>query len=322
MSSALENFQRAGAKLDLISSEEALQGILPQYRIVFINSHQWMTKGEKKSLEDYIAKGGVVVVDSNTTIDIEGAIKADGPFGEGLDDVGKPERVKLCGNYVDAYLKPLAVKPGSENTIARVNRVDRVPIAWIIDAESDEELRCLQKAQTDDWDNGVYNYLKERVGISPVSNKKIFVSTGYSAYDLWNSKELVLSKSAEDGWNVGEVTVERFGATPVVLYKDKIHKIVSLNSPVSLTRGETLVAEFELLSDKNTPVRELVPAEVTVYSPDGKEAWEYGGNKIIDNGVLTVRFNTAVNDAPGKWKIVAKELCSGKSAEIMLELNK
>lgn len=322
MSTALENFQRAGTKLDLISTEEIMQGILSQYKIVFINDHQWMTKGEKKAFEDYVARGGVVVTDSNTTINIKGAIKADGPFGEGLNDLGKPERIERCRKYVDTYLNPSLVKPISENTIVRVNQINRVPIAWVFDVESDEELRGLQKAQSDDWNTGVYKYLKARVAISPDSNKKILIKAGYFAYDLWNNKELFLEKSKKDGWNIGELTIERLSANPIVLYQDKIHKIISSNSPGSLACGDTLIAGFELLSDKNTPVRGLVPAEVAVYAPDGKEVWEYGGNTVIDNGVLTVRFSMAVNDAPGKWKIIAKELCSGKSAEVIFDLKK
>lgn len=322
MSAALENFQRAGAKLDLLSTEEIMQDSLARYNVVFINSHQWMTKGEKKALEDYIENGGVVVADSKTTIDIKGALKADGPFAEGVNDIGKSAYLERCRKYVDMYLPKTILTPASENTIARVNKVGEVPIAWVFDVESPGDLGALSKAQSEDWDTGVYKYLKEKAFKEPTVNKKIMIKSGYYAYDLWNTKELSLKNASDKDWNVGELTVERFGAVPLVLYRDKIDKLICKSSTDSLNRGEVFMAVFELLSDNNTPVRELVPAEVTVYSPDGKEAWEYGGNKVIDNGCLVVRFSTAVNDATGKWKIVARELCSGKSSEVAFELKK
>jgi len=318
MGTALEHFQLAGAKLDLVSTEEIQDGILKNYDIVFVNDHQWITKETKKRLENYIKKGGVVVVDKNTTIAIDGAIKADGSFGAGLGDFGKADRIKLCKKYVNKYLKPAKVRSVGKNTVIRVNSVKNTPIAWVIDVETQSDIAGLKKAQSTDWNKGVYKFLKERVRNTPTVVKNIMIKSDYFAYDIWNNKELKLKK-VNGVWNAAQLTVNSLTAVPILLYKDKINKITTESSK-TLSRGNAFNTEFKLVSDKNILVKGIVPAKVTVYAPDGKEVWEYGGNTVIKDGLLKVNFKTAVNDISGTWKINVKELCSGKIAEMKLNL--
>jgi hypothetical protein len=52
-------------------------------------------------------------------------------------------------------------------------------------------------------------------------------------------------------------------------------------------------------------------ARIQVFNPEGQEISYYGGNGDIANGVGKARFRTALNDTPGRWKVVVTEVISG-----------
>ena len=312
--SALENFFRAGAKLDLLCSEELLSGEVNRYQVVFLNGVGWMTQAEKNALEQYIAAGGVVVADSNTTLPVAGAQVADGPFGTSEEDAGSETCVARCRHYVQTYLPPRVAYAISPHTGVFVNRVGELPLVWVMDLETEEELRAMGKAMAADWERGVPNYLREREAARPTNRKTFRVEAGYFAYDLWTGKEVHLTTSAP-GWQQGEITTRLFEAHPLALYRDRIDSLVPISGPTRLARGEVGNFVFGLSGSRRQPLRGLVPAEVRVFGPDGQEAWEYGAQTLIRDGLLCVRLHFARNDAPGLWRIAVRELCSGRTAE-------
>ncbi|MBI3920552.1 MAG: hypothetical protein HY318_03955, partial [Armatimonadetes bacterium] len=281
MRTGLENFQRAGAKLDFLCTEEVMAGKAADYSVVFVNGVQWLTKGVKARLEEYIRTGGVVVTDAETTVPIDGAIKAEGAFATSDADLSKSPCVALCRKYVEQYLQPEIVTATSPDTVVNVVETGGVPLAWVIDVESEEEVKALSQAQGSDWTYGVPKYLKAREAAEPRVRKTFRVREGYTAYDLWSSREIPL-KPAGKGWRQGEVTTQFYGATPVALYRDRINAVLPDARGSETLRGRACRFYFRLLSDRKSPVRGIVPVEVKVYQPDGKESWEYGCNGIIE----------------------------------------
>ncbi len=319
MRTALANFQRAGAKLDLIATEEVMNGVLPDYDAVFISGHRWMTEGVKKRFEDYIADGGSVIVDSRTSIVIEGAAKASIPFGTGLNDLAKPAAVEQCLSLVSRFLKPEVMLAESPDTLIRINRVDRTPIAWVLDAESHAEIQTVHRMHTEDWADGTYRSMKKWASQEPAIEKVIRLRKPFHAYDLFARKKIQLKKAGAE-WRSGRLTTDFYGAKPLALYERQIGAFRSTTATFSIEGGETCVAYFELRSKDDSLVRGTVPALVTVHQPDGKEAWEYGGPTCIEEGLLTVKIQTAINDLTGDWRVVVEECCTGQEAEASFKL--
>jgi hypothetical protein len=311
---ALANFQRVGAKLDLIATEEVMNGILPNYDAIFISGHRWMTEGAKKRFEDYVVSGGSVILDSRTSINIKGAVKAKTPFGTGLNDVAESSAFEQCKSLVSRFLKPEIMLAESPNTLIRVNRVGRTPVAWVLDAESHAEIKTLNRMHSEDWDNGTYRSMKEWAGKEPRVEKVIRVKEPYYAYDLYAMKEIPLTEN-DSGWRTGKLTTEFYGAKPLALYEQQLGALRSITAAHSIKGGESFVAYFELRSKDDALLRGTVPAVVTVQQPNGKEAWEYGGPACIEDGLLAVKIQTAINDLSGAWKVVVKECCTGQKAE-------
>jgi hypothetical protein len=109
-----------------------------------------------------------------------------------------------------------------------------------------------------------------------------------------------------------------YEAHPLALYRDRIAALGSAAGPTKLARGQTGQFVFSLTGSAGQAVRGLVPAEVRVYGPDGQEAWEYGMQTLIRDGALCVPLHVARNDAAGVWRVVIRELCSGRTAEARL----
>ncbi len=318
---AYENLRRAGAELDLVCSEELASGRAAQYRVIFLNGVQWVTQGDKDALEAYIRNGGVVVADSGTTVPIEGALRAAGPFGSsfddahGLQDAGEPANVALCRTYVEAHIEPDLVTTPTPETVIHVNQAGATPLVWVLDVLNRDAMLASRQARIDDWDRGVRNHLVRLEAATPTVRKTLRLREGYWAYDVWAHQELAL-RPAGAGRNQGEVTTEFYGGTPVCLYRDRIDDLCAVRPARQIQRGDTAHFAFELRSARGTPVRGWVPAEFRVTYPDGTEAWEYGGSRLIKDGALQIALSPALNDVRGPWRLSVRELCSGRRAEV------
>ena len=312
--SALENFLRAGAKLDLMSSEELLAGEVNRYRVVVLNGVKWMTQGEKSALEEYTRGGGVVIADSNATIPVTGALVVDGPFGTGAQDTGRGDCVARCAGYVQAHLPPRTAVATSPDTGVFVNHVGNLPLVWVMDLETEEELRAMAKSMSADWTRGVPDYLRGREAARPTTRKTFRLEEGYTAYDLWTSEEVALAPD-EAGWRQGEIETRLYEAHPLALYRDRIETLRLAAGPTTLAPGDVGQFVFHLTGLRKQAVRGSVPTETRVHGPDGREAWEYGTQTLIRDGLLCARVHIARNDALGPWRVVVKELCSGRTAD-------
>jgi hypothetical protein len=61
-------------------------------------------------------------------------------------------------------------------------------------------------------------------------------------------------------------------------------------------------------------------AAITVEDPGGRIIPWYGGNEDIVSGMGAHSFRTALNDAPGVWKITIRETISGTQGEVKVEI--
>ena len=77
--------------------------------------------------------------------------------------------------------------------------------------------------------------------------------------------------------------------------------------------GEAVAYKVKLSAGSAKPVRHVVKIEV--FGPDGQKAHLYSGNIDTRGGAGTGTFGTALNDAPGKWRLVATDVFSGATAE-------
>jgi len=93
---------------------------------------------------------------------------------------------------------------------------------------------------------------------------------------------------------------------------------IKVDAPSILSRGETMMLDFKITGEGSAGLRSVV--RVNVYDPEGVNTLYYSDNCDAINGSGSYRFNTALNDKSGQWKIQLTEVISGKETEIRVNL--
>ena len=95
---------------------------------------------------------------------------------------------------------------------------------------------------------------------------------------------------------------------------------ITVDAPSTLTRGETMTLNFKIIGKGSADLRSVV--RVNVWDPEGSNTLYYSDNCEVINGAGTHRFNTALNDLTGQWKIRLTEVISGVEKELTVTLIK
>ena len=97
-------------------------------------------------------------------------------------------------------------------------------------------------------------------------------------------------------------------------------KIEKVSLSVSGVKRDSKAEIKVWVTDKNgKTVPGILPVAVDIIAPDGTKA-EYSASYAAVDGRVSVFFTPAFNDLPGTWKIRARELAAGNSAEIEFKL--
>ena len=106
-------------------------------------------------------------------------------------------------------------------------------------------------------------------------------------------------------------------AVPVLLaLLEKPISRVTVSGPSESRLGEEIQLDLEVHG--NESLRST--AKMTVTNPHGVNLTYYGGNFDVAANKGTMRFRTALNDAPGRWKVAITEVISGKKAVAEIEV--
>jgi len=111
-----------------------------------------------------------------------------------------------------------------------------------------------------------------------------------------------------------EVTLTLPGYEPVILallpYRVRAVNVISSNS---CRRGDVLYITIQVVRDPEDYSDTVF--RVDVFDPDGNFVDYYSGNFFAKNGKAYITIPFALNDKPGKWRIVVTEIVSGVRVE-------
>ena len=100
---------------------------------------------------------------------------------------------------------------------------------------------------------------------------------------------------------------------PYALFAVLPYKIESVRLEAEAGRcGTDLPLTFRIKTT-GTPVKHVV--HLDVWRPDGSYAYALSRNFVFSNGTWNGALPLALNDPPGKWRIVAREVVSGLTSE-------
>jgi len=86
---------------------------------------------------------------------------------------------------------------------------------------------------------------------------------------------------------------------------------ISLRSPLARP-GETVTYTVSL---KNGQERRQQVVHLTVLTPDGLEYRDYARNILLGSKPFTGSFRLALNDPPGRWRLIVRDVASGQTAQ-------
>ncbi len=86
-----------------------------------------------------------------------------------------------------------------------------------------------------------------------------------------------------------------------------------LTAPRRVRRGDSATCRVEILSTQGKPVEAVVPVEVRIRDPEGRQA-EYSGFYGAKDGTLSIPFDVAPNDRHGTWQVDVRDLATGHEA--------
>jgi uncharacterized protein YfaS (alpha-2-macroglobulin family) len=81
--------------------------------------------------------------------------------------------------------------------------------------------------------------------------------------------------------------------------------------PRSAVAGQEHACRVRLRDAAGTRVAGNVPVRIVVRDAHGHERPEYGGARVIRDGVLEMSIRLGVNDPPGRWRMEAREAWTG-----------
>ena len=149
----------------------------------------------------------------------------------------------------------------------------------------------------------------------PAKPTLTLAKSDYVIYDVFAGKE-VDAVPAEDGsrkfvadLSVCEVRI--FGLLPA-----RVHR-VEVDSPETLKQGDDLPCRVRVLDVTGRAIEAAVPIELKVF--DGTGATRHHVYRAAVAPHFEEVFPTAVNDPPGKWRIWAKELLTGRTCTRTLD---
>ncbi len=138
----------------------------------------------------------------------------------------------------------------------------------------------------------------------------LFLNQSVHLYDIRNKK--YLGEGNDFKIKVKTSVPELFGLVQGIIEDIKV------DAPSRLSRGEAMTLDFKITGVGSADLKSVV--RVNVYDPEGANTLYYSDNCELINGSGTHRFNTALNDLPGQWKIHLTEVISGSEKEIRFKL--
>jgi len=295
---------QAQIPVEMVSEEEILAGRLKQYQILILPNILVMRNSVYRKIEEYIKQGGIVYYDTSTEVQIPGAKKLDfnstdyfrylmdNSYRRAWWDILAFHRIKAeeIKKVLYPIVKPFAISESSDLIIKECEG-GGLTYLWIINADMENAREVVLKLR------GKYLHVNDILSCK-------FLPTVYSEKEAVTRFSLGLAPGA------GKL---------LALYPERIETI-EINLPEKARRKEELAIEI-LLFDRNKKILGgLQPVEIRLIDPQGKES-EYGGYFAFENGRKELKYRIAKNDPIGKWKVLVKELGSGKSKEKIFDIS-
>ena len=344
----------AGLGFDFISYSSIESGSLlaKGYKVLILPMSYALSDSEVQQIEAFVRQGGILiadalpgVMDDHTKIRSERAlsdvfgIKARSYTQEELIRPAAESDLKVSGadillkesslpevlyhNYGQgsAYLLNYYMDQYPEEKLDQNNESSLLRIRKLF-ARENLESSILLNTPTGEPANGIekYSFSEQHssarlLGLLPGKKGEdgeiiLHIDEAVHLYDIRNKK--YLGEGNDFKISIKNSVPELYG-----LVQGTIDDIVVV-APSTCNRGETIRLDFKIAGEGSANLKSVV--RINVYDPEGANIPYYSDNCEVNNGSGTYRFNTALNDSAGEWKIQLTEVISGVEKGLTVSL--
>jgi len=312
---AFFNLAMAHAEVEPVWPQE-LPERAAQYKAIVLHDVDWLTEGNLRILKDYIAGGGTVLCDSLTEVDVPGAVRLDFPLAghDRRKDYGDPAQIARVRSAVERHVRP-HVTSDDPHLFLRRFQAAGVDYVWVVNLMThQQDLDHLPEPgkERDVETPPAYADLDKR----PYAARIRVHAPAVAAYSVFAGERLA-STSIGD-WSVIPVRMGTWQGCLIALYP-AAPTALRVEAPLEATQGQAVEVRVTALAG-DEPLRACLPVEVSVVDPAGALSAEYTRDLLTADGTCSLRIPFARNDAPGAWRVTARELSSGLEKSAVLQL--
>jgi hypothetical protein len=341
---AYHNLMQAHYDVSVVLEEEVDTDFVRDHSALVLTRIRWLSSSAYDAIAKHAEKGGLVILDASVPFDIPGARRltidlSTGIEGEiashepprtpGLDDYGRPERVRAVARQVSRFLRPCFECDDIRLVAARFAAFG-YPHTWFVNALDGEEFSfCRAHAgagypgsRTPEKIAALNQWEKAVMDKGPFQTTVHLPTQTGTPYDLVSMSRVPLKRSE----NTVELSLsmDRFGGALVTWLPAEIQS-VRLAAPPRASLGETVAftATCAFVSpgtaDREAATSRPMPFELVLRDPDGRNQ-PPSGIHMANDGVLSIEWTPARNDATGMWTVAVRELFSGLRASGVIEV--
>ncbi len=299
MLTAWWNINAAGFPASWLTEEDILTGVLEQHDAVVAPTLTWVRPEIKNALEQYIEKGGTVILDAASTVTIKGAVKLGAEFKDGLDpEILEPITPVNSANMQIAF-----------DTLVAPNLAELRPILHekatppaVVDSPHAQLGEYLAGKGRYLWVVNQQNRRVQDTQFDPVPMKTRLQLPDDAAvvYDVFaqeklQRRELDLHLAAGD-------------AKLYALLPDTIEEVSVSN--ITWQAGEFVLEAT--VSGAEEPIPAILPVAVRVFAPDGARLLQLY-RATDENGRIALRIPIGAAMPGGEYRIEMEETVTGRT---------
>ena len=311
---AFMNLLLAKVDAEPVSPEELDAKNIHNYEAVVLAQTKWLKAGTVRLLEDYIAGGGKVVLDSITAeaIPIKGALALDFPFGEeGVTKYANAEAIARVRQAILPIAKPPVDCDQPFVTVRRVALPDGTPGVWVVSNHTQDEYAQLKAAMKATPDEA--RALEARLGYGKeiVTTTLTRVDDGRIPFDVFGGR--VLDAIRADGRMTLKLEIPKWEGK-LVVFLSSLPTQIKLEGVSVANPGEPVRLGIQVCDAAGTAIATPLPLRLTVRDPQGNENREYARRLVTESGSATHSFAFASNDLRGQWTLQVEDVLTGVKA--------
>ncbi|MDD4728246.1 MAG: hypothetical protein PHN55_05800 [Dysgonamonadaceae bacterium] len=292
----------------IIYEEHIMDGILDQVDVLVLPGIEVLTESVFSAIQKFQNQGGIVIGDNLLVPGIMPDIIVSAIHRAYGDPLGTKTKLQALGADIRKQLNPHFRSPCESDNPDIVPRIR----TW---KNSDYLFTINDKRTFGDY-VGQWGRVMEK-GL-PTEGEITLNRKAGAVYDLTSNRQIDFKSTGD---NCIIPVKLKAGAGNLFLITENPFGEMTVNHSNQAILGKTIKVDVKINDDKGKISETLVPLEVKFLNPKN-EVMPDGGYFCAEDGEIKIDFTPSLNELPGNWQIVVKNLADGRTTNSKLSVKK